>query len=269
MPAYPNPAPGPEVLLNFEDQIEQLLLPLFEADSYLSNCQLQFNTSRSVDVKVAPRIDIHAAVGQNMDYLSFILQGSPARQTPNAYNADLVVKVATSRQLDGTGANLHGPIRGRIRYIMSAPANLLSVQATYPYLQILEILPGQTIPGLSEQRDQDTSALMFRMKFAINDWAWPIVVAQPVSLSVKHPSGGTFGFEALLGSSTTFQWQVSTDEGATWSNTTDGATYSGSQTASLQILSSTTGMNGYQYRCLVSNSYGKTVATAGGTLNVS
>lgn len=48
-----------------------------------------------------------------------------------------------------------------------------------------------------------------------------------------------------------YQWQVSTDAGATWTNLTENATYSGATTPYLTIKSATTGQNNYRYRYVI------------------
>lgn len=267
--AYPAPAATPQAILDFEDLIESLWVPVIESDAFITAEAVQVNTSRNVDLGAAPRIDVHAVVGQNMDYLSFALQGKPQRQTPNAFFFDLVLKVSTTRAID-SASNLHGQIRGRIRFIMAAPANLLSSQPVFPLIQILEVLPGQTIPGVLESKDQDTSAMSFRGKFAINDWAWPVIYQQPANHTVVHPAAAVFSFGYLAGTGAlTFQWQVSQNGGSTWANTVDGASYSGSLTDTLTVSPTTTAENGFQYRCNITNAYTQTITTSAATLAVS
>ena len=50
----------------------------------------------------------------------------------------------------------------------------------------------------------------------------------------------------------TWQWQVSTDSGVNWSNVIDDATYSGANTANLQITTVPLTFTNYQYRVLLS-----------------
>jgi len=47
---------------------------------------------------------------------------------------------------------------------------------------------------------------------------------------------------------TVYQWQISTDNGVTWSNITNNTTYSGVATASLFITAASTAMNNFRYR---------------------
>ncbi|RYD54443.1 MAG: hypothetical protein EOP56_19200, partial [Sphingobacteriales bacterium] len=56
---------------------------------------------------------------------------------------------------------------------------------------------------------------------------------------------------ATSGSNLTYQWQVNTGSG--FNNVTDNATYSGATTATMNITNATTGMNGYLYRCNITN----------------
>jgi len=51
----------------------------------------------------------------------------------------------------------------------------------------------------------------------------------------------------------TYQWQQSTDNGATWTNITNGGVYSGATTASLVLTGVTIAMNGYDYRAIVNH----------------
>lgn len=76
------------------------------------------------------------------------------------------------------------------------------------------------------------------------------ITTQPTATTIC--STGTMSFSIVAaGTSPTYQWQVSTDGGTTWTNVTDNTTYSGSTTATLTITGVTTGMNNYQYRNVV------------------
>lgn len=54
-------------------------------------------------------------------------------------------------------------------------------------------------------------------------------------------------------SSPAYQWQVSTDGGYTWTDLTENPPYSGTQTATLVITGITLDMNGYRYRCIITD----------------
>ncbi|KAF2511958.1 T9SS type B sorting domain-containing protein [Flavobacterium foetidum] len=78
-----------------------------------------------------------------------------------------------------------------------------------------------------------------------------------------HPSNqtasatGTASFSVAVsgGSGTTqYQWQVSTDNGASWNAITNGSTYSNVNTANLSLTAITCSMNNYRYRALITQS---------------
>ncbi len=80
----------------------------------------------------------------------------------------------------------------------------------------------------------------------------PAITSQPASVAVCVGGSTTFTAGATPAVVTTsYQWQVSTDGGATWINLVNNATYSGVTTTSLTVTGITAGMNGYRYRLVV------------------
>ena len=76
------------------------------------------------------------------------------------------------------------------------------------------------------------------------------ITAQPTAKSIC--ATGTTNFSvAATGSSVTYQWQVSTDAGTSWSNINNGGVYSGATTNMLNLTGVTTSMTGYLYRVVV------------------
>ena len=71
------------------------------------------------------------------------------------------------------------------------------------------------------------------------------ISSQPVNASVCTGNNATFSVTAT-GTNPTYNWQVSTDGGSTWNNTSPAVT-----TATLTLTAVTAGMNNYQYRCVV------------------
>ena len=71
---------------------------------------------------------------------------------------------------------------------------------------------------------------------------------------------------AALG--TTYQWQVSTDGGTTFTNITNGGVYGGATTASLTITGATAGMNNNRYRVLVNGACGGNLTSTVSVLSV-
>jgi len=86
----------------------------------------------------------------------------------------------------------------------------------------------------------------------------PSITTQPSSVTVCNTNSAVFSVVAS-GTGLTYQWQQNTGSG--FVNLTNAGIYSSVTTATLNISSCTTAMNGYQYRCVVSSS------TCGGSTN--
>ena len=83
----------------------------------------------------------------------------------------------------------------------------------------------------------------------------PTITTPPTNQSVTVGQTASFTVEAN-GDSLSYQWQQSTDSGQSWTDI-DGAT-----DATYTTEATTTSMNGYQYRCVVSNSAGSITSDA-------
>jgi len=77
-----------------------------------------------------------------------------------------------------------------------------------------------------------------------------VITSHPAGIGVCTGSNASFAVSAT-GAGITYQWQLSTNGGASWSNLSDNATYSGSTLDILNITGATAGMNAYRYRCIV------------------
>jgi hypothetical protein len=84
-----------------------------------------------------------------------------------------------------------------------------------------------------------------------------LTVINPVSITNQPSnaqlcSGSNTSFSVTTtGVNINYQWQVNTGTG--FNNVVNGGVYSNATTATLTITGATTGMNGYQYRCNLSN----------------
>lgn len=78
----------------------------------------------------------------------------------------------------------------------------------------------------------------------------PTITTQPTSVTVTE--GGTATFTVVTSGTEplSYQWQQSTDSGQSWTD------IGGATDATYTTEATTTSMNGYQYRCVVSNSAG-------------
>jgi sugar lactone lactonase YvrE len=96
----------------------------------------------------------------------------------------------------------------------------------------------------------------------------PAFSTQPSNLAVNVGTNASFTAQATGSPAPTYQWQLSTDGGNTWTNLTDTAPYSGTATGTMTVTAPTTVLNGYEYRCVASNGIGPEVASSAATLTV-
>jgi hypothetical protein len=92
---------------------------------------------------------------------------------------------------------------------------------------------------------------------AIRDYVqkMPLITLQPVDRSICiTPAIGTTFTVTATNTGGTYQWQVSTNSGGSWTNITNGGVYSGATTATLTISNAVTAAyDRYMYRLLLSN----------------
>jgi hypothetical protein len=80
-----------------------------------------------------------------------------------------------------------------------------------------------------------------------------VISSQPANATLC--AGGNTSFAvSITGTVISYQWQESTNGGGTWNNVTNGGIYSGATTNTLTLTGVTAGMNGNQYRCVVTGS---------------
>ncbi len=78
------------------------------------------------------------------------------------------------------------------------------------------------------------------------------ITTQPVVTTNICATGSTSFTVAATGTSPTYQWQISTTgAGGPWTNINNGGVYGGATTTTLTLTGITAGMNGSQYRCVV------------------
>lgn len=95
----------------------------------------------------------------------------------------------------------------------------------------------------------------------------PSITSNPSPVLVLSTQSANFSVTATGSPTLTYQWQKSTDGGSTWSNVTNGGSYSGATTQTLTVSSTNTGMNGNWFHCVATNPYG-TATSAVATLTV-
>ena len=77
------------------------------------------------------------------------------------------------------------------------------------------------------------------------------------------PAGGTASFSIVPTGFTAFQWQVSSNGGATWTALSNSSTYSGVTTSTLTITDASASLSGKLYSCVATGSSGKITSKNG------
>lgn len=96
----------------------------------------------------------------------------------------------------------------------------------------------------------------------------PVITGQPASLSLIEGQPASFSVTSVAGRpSPGIQWQQSTDDGATWSNLSNGGAFSGVTAVPLLIKAAAASMSGDQFRVVLSNASG-TATSPAATLTV-
>lgn len=79
----------------------------------------------------------------------------------------------------------------------------------------------------------------------------PITISSQPAASTVCAGAQTSFTVGASGTTPSYQWQESTNGGASWNNISNGGVYSGATTATLTLTNVTAGMNNYQYRAVV------------------
>ena len=92
--------------------------------------------------------------------------------------------------------------------------------------------------------------------------AAPSFSAQPEDVAIA--AGGDASFQAIANGTPvpSCQWQVSTDDGGTWTDVANGGIYSGATTSTLSLSNVPIEYDGYQYRCRATNTEGSDESNA-------
>jgi subtilisin-like proprotein convertase family protein len=142
-----------------------------------------------------------------------------------------------------TAVGSSGPLTG-MTYVWT-PAAGLNATNTNPVVAAPAATTTYTVVATNTSGCTGTAAI------TINVNQRPAVTAQPANASICEGSTATFGVTAT-GTNITYQWQVSTNGGTTWTNLINGAPYGGVTTATLAINPVAAAMNNNRYRCIVS-----------------
>jgi alpha-tubulin suppressor-like RCC1 family protein len=102
---------------------------------------------------------------------------------------------------------------------------------------------------------------------SVSSVAATLSLSLPLTTTQTAISGKAVAFMATTGGSGTVSWQMSTDNGATWTTLTDDATFAGSDSQLLEIRQATRAMDGslFRYQVAAGN---QTVTSSAAALNL-
>nr|WP_320133105.1 protease pro-enzyme activation domain-containing protein [uncultured Holophaga sp.] len=103
----------------------------------------------------------------------------------------------------------------------------------------------------------DAAALVSKWESASSTTP-PSITSQPASVTASSGSTATFSVTASGTGTLSYQWQVSTDSGATWASVADGT---GGTTSSYTTATLGTAENGCLYRVKVTDTYGTSTSS--------
>lgn len=97
----------------------------------------------------------------------------------------------------------------------------------------------------------------------------PSIASGPANATICENSNTSFTVSATGTSPLVYQWQISTTgPGGPYANLANGAVYSGTTTATLNVTNAVLSMNGNVYRCIVTGLCSPLALSAGATLTV-
>lgn len=193
-----------------------------------------------------------------------IINSALARQIP----------VVSAKQmldwLDGRNNSSFGSLAwqlNRLSFAISAAAGSRNMKAMLPDSAATGKLTGLTLNGTPVAY---TLEKIKGMNYAFFDalpgdyeatYGTACLASDPADTSVTSFTRAGFTTGPAV-SGATYQWQVSTDNGATFTGITDNDVYSGAQTAALTLTGVTRELNGYRYRCVIGGICQLTTAAA-------
>jgi hypothetical protein len=163
----------------------------------------------------------------------------------------------TSTGYTGTILNWQSSIDGGVSWINISNSGSATYTVTKPTVSALYRMMVQSSP----------CNIGFSTPTAVTINALPVISYQPSSVGICA-SGNTSFSVVATGSSLTYQWQVSTNSGTSYSNIANSGIYSNATTATLNLTAATSAYTNYLYRCVLTGSCGSVNSNAA-TLTVS
>jgi hypothetical protein len=165
------PAPNFQTLYDFETPLEDAFAAALVG--LLAGVPLvaTVSTARNRSFQGTPRIELYASGGGVLTQRTTANQARP-KETPNAFEFQLVAAIVTTRSVLAGNSSIHGPLRGLVRYALSAGARQIG-DANLLYHQILNMVPAGSTPQMIDEKDCDRTELTYTGQIAFKNGAWP------------------------------------------------------------------------------------------------
>jgi hypothetical protein len=165
--------------------------------------------------------------------------------------ADFTYSATTVCTNGGTISPTLSNTNGGLLGTFTASPTGLSLNATTGAITLATSTPGTyTVTNTVTECSQNIVST-----FTITVSQGPAITASPASASAC--ATGTVSYTAAAsGTGVVYTWEESTNGGTSWNAIVDGGIYSNSGTATLTLTGVTSGMNGYQYRAVVTDTSG-------------
>jgi hypothetical protein len=207
---------------------------------------------------------------------TFITQPPAAQTIPNGLNTSVTVEATTPIGADPQGnisqqwqistdngstwSNLSSGGQYTITTFTGYPAGeVTDIEATLKITGVTAGMNGNQFRNVAS--DSFGSTPSSAMVLTVAPGLPVSITSQPAGQTIRN--GPILNFSVVAGGSPpfTYQWELSTDGGTTWTNLSDGGAYSGTSTATLTI-NTIPSMVGYEYAVVVSNPYGPSVVSS-------
>lgn len=133
---------------------------------------VRVSISKDPALLTTPRIELQFTTGPAMAQRTTAGQTGQKKQTPNAFEGTLGVKLSTTRPIPNGNAELHVILYGLIMYELSPGARRVN-GTNLPNLQIMDMVLENTHETVFDPKEQDETTFLFHLWFAINNGVWP------------------------------------------------------------------------------------------------
>ncbi|HEY4300177.1 MAG TPA: hypothetical protein VGM73_04850, partial [Candidatus Didemnitutus sp.] len=200
-----------------------------------------------------------------------------------ARGGDTVIKTTSDNTLLSAFSVLHSDGSARVMLINKDPTNTITANialsgftpgtsaTVYSYGKVQD---NAAMPGGSGSPDVATSSASVAgtsFSFATSPYSVTVlsipsqstvITAQPAAHAADSGGATTFSVTAGGTGPFTYQWQRLPAGSGTWADLSDSGVFSGTATATLSLSTVTYGMNGDQFRVLVTNAQGSSTSSA-------